>query len=465
MTIKRPLFHITPVRGWINDPNGFCFKDGLYHLYAQHYPYKPEWGPMHWLHFVSNDGVRFQEDGIALKPTEPYELPWGCFSGSSIVVDGTIYSYYTGAQEGRQVQCLAKSKDGSNFEKFPQNPVIDPDILPSRYSRKEFRDPKAFIRDGSIYILAGCRCLDNGSSILLFKSNDGERFEFVSEFYHSDLTGEGIMECPDIIFPFEGKDDAYLIFSPQFRKSADPYRFQNIHSSVYVYGHANLGSGRFEPVGEETELDHGFDFYAAQTLSNGNEFLLTAFEAMWERNYPTAKDGYAGSLVLPRRLSFMPPLLKQSFPDGLKKYKTGHAEYGAVACHDGIKKIDLPTGDCKRIKFVADTSSDWSFVLDGGFSVSYSKDRSLLKVERKGMEEEIYSKDGTKEDTRYIEVRPSSELRFDILVDGYLIDMLIDDGLYAFSSQFYGSGESSICFLGKLSVEGLSLETYGGETL
>ena len=56
-------------------------------------------------------------------------------------------------------------------------------------------------------------------------------------------------------------------------------------------------------------------------------------------------------------------------------------------------------------------------------------------------------------------------LRFDILVDGYLIDMLIDDGLYAFSSQFYGSGESSICFLGKLSVEGLSLETYGGETL
>ena len=81
------------------------------------------------------------------------------------------------------------------------------------------------------------------------------------------------------------------------------------------------------------------------------------------------------------------------------------------------------------------------------------------------MEEEIYSKDGTKEDTRYIEVRPSSELRFDILVDGYLIDMLIDDGLYAFSSQFYGNGESSICFLGKLSVEGLSLETYGGETL
>ena len=234
MTIKRPLFHITPARGWINDPNGFCFKDGIYHLYAQHYPHKPEWGPMHWLHFVSGDGVKFIEDGIALKPTEPYELPWGCFSGSSIVVDGTIYSYYTGAQEGKQVQCLAKSKDGRNFEKFPQNPVIDPDILPSRYSRKDFRDPKAFVRDGNIYILAGCRCLDKGSSILLFKSKDGERFDFVSEFYHSDLTGEGIMECPDIIFPFEGKDDAYLIFSPQFRKSADPYRFQNIHSSVYV---------------------------------------------------------------------------------------------------------------------------------------------------------------------------------------------------------------------------------------
>ena len=460
MNIRKPLFHITPEKGWINDPNGFCFKDGLYHLYAQHYPYKPEWGPMHWLHFVSKDGVKFQEDGIALKPTEPYELPWGCFSGSSIVVDGTIYSYYTGAQEGRQVQCLAKSKDGRNFEKFPQNPVIDPDILPSRYSRKDFRDPKAFIRDGSIYILAGCRCLDNGSSILLFKSKDGERFEFVSEFYHSDLTGEGIMECPDIIFPFEGKDDAYLIFSPQFRKSADPYRFQNLHSSVYLYGHADLKTGRFEPVGEETEFDFGFDFYAAHTLSNGNEFLLTAFESMWERNYPTAVDGYAGSLVLPRVLSFVPPFIKQSFPNGLDAYEGSRIGYKDI---HGPRKIELPEAICKRLRFEIGSDSDWSFMLDGGFCVSYFKDRGLIKVERKNMLAEIYSNSGAKEDTRYIEVAPSSSLKFDLLVDGYLIDMLIDDGRYAFSSQFFGNGESSLVIFGDAKLCGVSFVAYSSK--
>ena len=295
---------------------------------------------------------------------------------------------------------------------------------------------------------------------MLFKSKDGERFEFVSEFYHSDLTGEGIMECPDIIFPFEGKDDAYLIFSPQFRKSADPYRFQNLHSSVYLYGHADLKTGRFEPVGEETEFDYGFDFYAAHTLSNGNEFLLTAFEAMWERNYPTAVDGYAGSLVLPRVLSFEPPFIKQSFPNGLDAYEGSRIGYKDIY---GPRKIELPQARCKRLRFEIGSDSDWGFELDGGFCVSFFKDRGLIKVERKNMQAEIYSNSGAKEVTRYIEVAPSSSLKFDILVDGYLIDMLIDDGRYAFSSQFYKNAESSLVIFGDAKLCGVSFVAYSSK--
>ena len=44
----RPLIHLTPMVGWMNDPNGFCYYQGEYHLFYQYHPYNTVWGPMHW---------------------------------------------------------------------------------------------------------------------------------------------------------------------------------------------------------------------------------------------------------------------------------------------------------------------------------------------------------------------------------------------------------------------------------
>ena len=46
--IDRPLFHLSARCGWMNDPNGFSFYGGLYHLFYQYHPYDSHWGPMHW---------------------------------------------------------------------------------------------------------------------------------------------------------------------------------------------------------------------------------------------------------------------------------------------------------------------------------------------------------------------------------------------------------------------------------
>lgn len=38
----RLRYHVTPTAHWMNDPNGFTFFKGEYHLFYQHHPYSPE---------------------------------------------------------------------------------------------------------------------------------------------------------------------------------------------------------------------------------------------------------------------------------------------------------------------------------------------------------------------------------------------------------------------------------------
>ena len=59
----RPLYHFTTQRGWINDPNGCIYFDGLWHLYYQHCPGSTEsmWDNNHWGHAVSRDLFTWEE--------------------------------------------------------------------------------------------------------------------------------------------------------------------------------------------------------------------------------------------------------------------------------------------------------------------------------------------------------------------------------------------------------------------
>lgn len=56
----RPQYHIAAPANWINDPNGFCFYKGEYHLFYQYHPYSSQWGPMHWGHVASKDLVDWE---------------------------------------------------------------------------------------------------------------------------------------------------------------------------------------------------------------------------------------------------------------------------------------------------------------------------------------------------------------------------------------------------------------------
>ena len=74
----RPLAHITPMHGFMNDPNGLFYLNGKYHCFAQLNPYGLGVGNTHWMHMVSSDLMHWQELPYALLPDETGRMYSGC---------------------------------------------------------------------------------------------------------------------------------------------------------------------------------------------------------------------------------------------------------------------------------------------------------------------------------------------------------------------------------------------------
>ncbi|MGO1714249.1 MAG: glycoside hydrolase family 32 protein, partial [Ancrocorticia populi] len=178
-----PTFHIAAPAGWINDPNGLSFFKDRYQVYFQHHPYSTQWGPMHWGHVSSTDMVTWKREPIAFAPSIEADRD-GVFSGSAVPSpDGeTLYVYYTGHRwangvnedDGNdQVQCMATSTDGINFEKH--GVVVEgPAELP------HFRDPKVWQIGDTWYMVFGACSADNRGQVWLYTSTDMEDWEFDS---------------------------------------------------------------------------------------------------------------------------------------------------------------------------------------------------------------------------------------------------------------------------------------------
>lgn len=321
----RPGYHVTGEIGWINDPNGFSYFNDEYHLFYQYYPYKAQWGPMHWGHLKSKDLIQWTDLPVALAPDQDYDRD-GCFSGSAIQVDDQHVLMYTGhvnpnpedPSQIRQTQCIAIG-DGQTYEKIVDNPVITAKDLAEDTSIQDFRDPKIFEQDGLYYTVIGSRTTDSKGQILLYSSGDLKEWTYKGILLRGTEDFGTVWECPDL---FEIDGQSVLLMSPQFLKR-DGDRYHNIHSSVYKVGKVDLTETSFE-VEHVDEIDYGFDFYAPQTLidSKGRRIMI-AWMQMWDRTIPTAELGHqwAGMMTLPRVLSLKDNVLYQEPVKEIENYR------------------------------------------------------------------------------------------------------------------------------------------------
>lgn len=300
----RPMYHHTPVYGWMNDANGLVYKDGEYHLYFQYNPYGSMWGNMHWGHSVSRDLVHWQH----LEPAIARDTMGHIFSGSCIVDHrnsagygkDAIIAFYTshkGLPGGhqRQQQCLAYSLDnGRSFTKYEKNPVLTPfDGL------ENFRDPKVFWYEPQqkwIMIVSADK------NMRFYASDNLKDWTYLSEFGAGYGPQPNQFECPDFVqLAVDG--------NPAHKKWV---MIVNINPG-FVYG----GSGTMYFVGDfdgkkftcDTKpsivkwLDWGKDHYATVCYSNtGDRVIAMPWMSNWQYANLTPTQQFRSCNALAREL-------------------------------------------------------------------------------------------------------------------------------------------------------------------
>ncbi len=436
---ERPDFHLSPRTGWMNDPNGFSFYNGQYHLFYQYYPYDSHWGLMHWGHAVSSDLLHWTYLPAALAPDEAYDKD-GCFSGSAISLpDGRHLLMYTSVakeiQEDGSVlevqrQCIAAG-DGINYEKYAKNPVLTEADLPEGSSRCDFRDPKIWQgKDGAYYAVIGSRPADGSGQILLFKSPDGFDWKF-QQILCSNRGRYGKMwECPDF-FELDGKH--ILLVSPQ-DMLPQGFEYHNGNGTVCIIGSYDENNHTF--VEERNQaIDYGIDFYAPQTLltADGRRVMIG-----WLQNWDTClpsmiHTSWFGQMSLPRELSVKDGRLFQKPIRELETLHRNEVRYRNLTFTDllqlsGIsgRKIDMELsirpGDENQVyqKFAVRFAQDATHHT----AVSFRPQESLLKIDRKFSG----SRRALIHQRRSLVRHHNGSIRLRLILDRFSAELFVNDG-------------------------------------
>lgn len=297
----RPYYHISPEKGLLNDPNGLVYFNNQYHVFFQLNPTGLTHKNKHWGHIVSNDLLYWRRLPIALSPTEWFDKD-GCYSGSAIVKDETLYLFYTGnvinEDDSRSsYQCLATSKDGVTFEK--KGPIFP---HPKGFTR-HVRDPKVWKgENGSWWMMLGAQTEDLRGTALLYSSNDLINWKYHGELIKEPLNFGYMWECPDIVQL--GEKDCF-IFSPQGYDTGKEE--QNIYPTGYFSGYFNEKSKEFIRTSEFQEVDQGFEFYAPQTFQNEwHQTILLGWMGIMEEDkeqkLAEISQDWVHQLTIPRQL-------------------------------------------------------------------------------------------------------------------------------------------------------------------
>lgn len=443
----RPSYHHTPAYGWMNDPNGMFYKDGVYHLYFQYNPYGSMWGNMHWGHSTSTDLVNWKNEGVAIAPDAIGTI----FSGSCVVDhnntsgfgEGAVVAFYTSAKQTPwgdcQTQSMAYSLDnGKTFIKYENNPILTS-------SEKDFRDPKVFWyapKEHWVMMLAV------GQHMEIYSSKNLKDWTKESEFGEGHGCHGGVWECPDLVeLPVEGtKEKKWVLIcninpGGPFGGSATQYFVGDFDGGTFTNNYP-----------EETKwMDYGKDHYATVTWNNAPDGRCIAIGWMsnWQyaNNVPTLQ--YRSANTIARDLS----LFKQ---DGSIFLKSEPCKEMLEARKDGrqIKTVNVAKAETISLSPQSDNgayevelsinpgkSKEVSFVLSNGKGekvlMTYDVVKKTFAIDRTKSGEVSFSNDFPA--VTEITLSKSKELKLRLFVDKSSIEAFVDNGKFVMTNCVFPS--------------------------
>lgn len=251
----RQQYHFTALRGWLNDPNGLFYKDGVFHLYFQHNPLGIFHGGVNvsWGHAISSDLICWKEKHDAIYPMRTQAF---VASGSSFVDKENKFGYgkdaifsahtelratdfkgYGDCRTTGQYVCVSDD-GGETFREISNAPQI---FVPAG---EDWRDPKLFLTDEGRLCMAVYERENARNCITFYSSEDIKNWKVESRLMD-------LYECPDI-FPLEAEtgERKWVLYAGDGK-----YRIGDFRNCIFTKN------------GGEGYLDYGM-CYAGQTFAN-----------------------------------------------------------------------------------------------------------------------------------------------------------------------------------------------------
>lgn len=296
----RPAFHHTPLYGWMNDPNGMFYKDGVWHLYYQKNPYGSKWQNMTWGHSTSTDLINWEHLPDAIKPDGLGAI----FSGSAVVDTlntagygkDAIIALFTSAGTSQMQSFAHSNDDGLTFEVYPGNPVLTLET--------EARDPNMFWNNETgEWNLVLAHALEK--EMLIFTSPDLKTWTLQSAFGKGLGAQEGVWECPDLFeleIPGTGKTKWVLLCNINpggpFGGSATQYFIGDFDGKTFTVD--------TNPDGTVPTkwLDFGKDHYATVSWSDApdNRRTVIGWMSNWQYAVDVPTTQFRSANTLPREM-------------------------------------------------------------------------------------------------------------------------------------------------------------------
>lgn len=437
----RQTFHIQPEMGLLNDPNGFSYFNGDYHLFYQWFPLGPVHGLKYWYHTKSKDLVNWENVGVGLAPTESFETH-GIFSGTAFAENDRLYLFYTGNVRDQNwtrypYQCMATMDKNNQIDKYSE-PVIDQ--VPDGYT-DHFRDPALFKDGERYYSLIGAQRKDLTGCLLVYQSDDLQSWQYRGELKTAYPNFGHMWECPGYL---TYDDRALLIVSPQgLEKDGDNY--QNLYQAGYLLGDRI----DFETVSFNheafVEWDHGFDFYAPQVMRDpsGNDFLV-GWMGLPEIEYPTDRHGWAHCLTMPRRLIIENDRVLQQPMEAMQQLRKEKQTLNQTLTDQQVTNLDF-VGEryeliCSFDQITAEQFGVKVRVGDGEETIfSYHNKDKKLKLDRTNAGVPVGEEYGTTRLTAF----EAEQFIFQLFVDQSSIEIFVNNGEKVFTSRIFPSDDSN----------------------